>query len=57
MHLDSKSEAERVRVEYEHRLEDEARLLDIKSDRIRKLETQLNNYIYKRSKFIGCYGN
>lgn len=45
-----KIELDRVKNEYEQKLSDEARLLDIKSDRIRKLEAQLNNYIYKRVK-------
>jgi hypothetical protein len=48
---DLKNEIRRLRTEYEQKLSDEARLLDIKTDRIRKLEAQLNNFIYKRSKF------
>ena len=46
------TENQRLKNEYENKLQDEARLLDIKSDRIRKLEAQLNNYIYKRGMFF-----
>jgi DNA anti-recombination protein RmuC len=47
---EGKAEAKRLTFEFEQKLEDESRLLDIKSDRIRKLEAQLNNFIYKRSR-------
>jgi hypothetical protein len=46
---EERRQKEYLKKEYDLKLADEARLLDIKTDKIRKLEAQLNNLIYKKS--------
>jgi hypothetical protein len=43
-----RKEVDQMRKDYELQLSDQARLLDIKTDKIRKLEYQLNGVLYKK---------
>jgi phage regulator Rha-like protein len=51
MNEDLKIQIENIRIEYERKLEDEALLVDTKTDRIRSLESQLNNYTHRRCEY------